>query len=343
MRIVLVEPSHWHFEMYRPGIVRFGADVVGVVDRNPDIAARIGTDFGCGAWADLEEMLDALRPDFAFVFGAHNRMPSIARELIARRIPFSLEKPGGIHSSSVHDLLDGARDADLHVSVPFHYRLSSMAQVLGAIVPFPSSGFRHFKFYINAGSPLRFDASSPWLVHPMESGGGCMMNLAHHAVDFATHCTGARVIDVRSSISNEVLGLPVEDMARLHMRFDNGATAEVETGYTHAVHPGSYMGFHLEVIHRDFTASRVDDVLAMTQGPGSDVRRMPTNWNFKQFFADYACDALVRCQKGLPPVAGLDDLLTTVKVIGQAYATATASPGLGALVRLHSTDQKITT
>ena len=117
MRIVLIEPSHWHFEMYRPGIVRAGAVVVGVIDRNPDIAARLAGDFGCQAWGNLASMLDSVKPDFAFAFGAHDQMPSIARSLIRRGVPFSMEKPGGIHSSDVRQLLKNARDAALYVSI----------------------------------------------------------------------------------------------------------------------------------------------------------------------------------------------------------------------------------
>ncbi len=338
MRIVLVEPSHWHFEMYRPGIARSGAAVVGVVDRNPDLAARIGAGFGCPAWPDLGRLLDATQPDFAFAFGAHDRMPAIAQTLIARGIPFSLEKPGGIRAAAVHGLQAAARDAGLYVSVPFHYRLSSMARVLGSLGPLPSPGFRHFGFFINAGSPLRFADTSPWLVDPGAAGGGCMMNLAHHAIDFVLHCTGSRVTGLRAAIANDALGLAVEDAAQLHLTLANGATAAIQTGYTHAVRPEDYMGFHLEVAHADYAAVRMGDRLAVAARaapPGAARARLPTDWQFKHYFAAYACDTLDRCRTGRPPVAGLGDLAATLEVVQAAYAAAMATPGLEALVRLH--------
>jgi len=342
MRIVLIEPSHWHFEMYRPGIVRAGAVVVGVIDRNPDIAARLAGDFGCQAWGDLASMLDSVKPDFAFAFGAHDQMPSIARSLVRRGVPFSMEKPGGIHSSDVRQMLKNARDAALYVSIPFHYRLSSLAQVLGALTPLPSPGFRHFKFFINAGSPLRYADTSPWLTDPERAGGGCMMNLAHHAIDFVAYSTSAPIHSIRAIISNTALGLGVEDQAHLHMTLGGGVTADIETGYSHVAAPGSYMGFHFEVSHTHFAAVRQGSGLAVTLAGSSTARMLPIDWHFKHYFAEYAHDTLARCHAGAPPVAGLGDLLTTVQAVEQAYACADATAGLERLTQLHRLPSTLT-
>lgn len=335
MRIVLVEPSHWHFEMYRPGIVKSGADVVGVVDRDAAFASRLASEFCCPSWGDLADMLDTVLPDFAFAFGAHDRMPAIAKALIERGVPFSMEKPGAIHSSDLCEVNALASAAGLYVSVPFHYRLSSMAEVVKTLVPLPSAEFSRFDFHINAGSPLRFSESSPWLVEPDAAGGGSMMNLAHHAIDFIVYCVGASVVNARASISNSTLGLSVEDEAVLLLTLSNGATASITTGYTHSAASGTYMGFTISMAHATFIARREGAALAVRHVGVNGERMIPVDWTFKHFFAEYAYDTLARCQEGAQPVAGLDDLLVTLQVVEKAYSSSIISHGLERVSRLH--------
>lgn len=318
MRIVLIEPSHWHFAMYRDGIVQSGAEVVGVIDANPRIASEIADAFGCPVWADLNRMLDELQPDFAFAFGAHALMPSIAEKLIARQIPFSIEKPCGTGVADVQRIRLLAEKAGLFVSVPFHYRISALADALRSCTALPSAEFLAWDIRINAGSPLRYTESSPWLVHPNMAGGGCMMNLAHHAIDFILQCSGASVVSVSAQASNKFLGLPIEDQASLELAMSDGSIATINTGYTHPVTTGSYMDFDFYVVHRDFSADRHASGLMVTNrsdGP----QLLPTTWLFKKHFADYAQQTLARIVAVEPPIASLVDLQATVRVVTAAY------------------------
>jgi predicted dehydrogenase len=319
MRVVLIGPSHWHYPLYRDGIRRSKVEVVGVMDSCAEWSRKIADEWNCVAWADLHAMLDAVGPDFAFAFGVHAAMPDIADTLIQRRIPFSLEKPGGLTHVDVTRIRRSAESVGLFVSVPFHYRLSGFGSSMRQIVELPSTDFLHWEFRINAGSPLRFRDSSPWLVDPQLAGGGCMMNLAHHAVDFLLQAIGSPVEEVFATASHKFLGLKVEDSAVLELKFADATTATVATGYTHPVSPDSYLEFDFAVSHRDFFAKRDGAALVVRTRETQTKTLMPTDWTFKKYFADYAATTIERVASGGGPVANLLDLEATVEIVQAGY------------------------
>ena len=319
MRIVLIGPSHWHYPLYLDGIRRSQVEVVGVMDSRADWSKKIADEWNCVAWTGLNEMLDAVRPDFAFAFGVHAAMPDIADALIQRQIPFSLEKPGGLSHADVTRIWRSAESVGLFVSVPFHYRLSGLGSSMRQIAALPSVDFLSWDFRINAGSPLRFRDSSPWLVDPQLSGGGCMMNLAHHAVDFLLQAIGSPVEEVFATASHKFLGLEVEDSAVLELKFADATTATVLTGYTHPVSPDSYLEFDFGVSHRNFFAKREGAALAVRSREIQTKTLIPTDWNFKRFFADYAATTIERVASGEGPVANLWDLAATVEIVQAGY------------------------
>ena len=70
-----------------------------------ETGAALAKRFGCEVYRDLDELLDTQDVDFAFVFGRHIDMPVLAGKLIARGIPFAIEKPCGIHARSTSIVL----------------------------------------------------------------------------------------------------------------------------------------------------------------------------------------------------------------------------------------------
>ena len=337
LRVGLIAPSHWHFPMYRDGLLRSGAEFVGVSDPTPSIADRIAREFSCNSWADPARMLDESQPDFVFAFGVHAEMPRIAELLIERDIPFSIEKPCGTRAADVTRIRKLTETSGLFVSVPFHYRISSMAQDLSSIVTLPSADFLNFAIRVNAGSPLRYAESSPWLTSKALSGGGCLMNLGHHAIDFVLQATGSEPAEISAVASSKMLGLDIEDQAVLQIKLDDGTVATIDTGYTYASSQDSYMEFDLSVSHRSFSAQRNADDLIVRYRRDGIVQTLNTNWTFKTYFAHYAEQTLQRFVSAQRPIAGLRDLEVTMQVLDAAYRSIAE----GAMVRMDSTQHFI--
>lgn len=266
-------------------------------------------------------MLDEAKPDFVFAFGSHKQQPAIAEALIARRVPFSIEKPCGTCLNDVRHVRRAAEAAGIFVSVPFHNRLGGLTQGLAKIAALPTPGLLSAHFRINAGSPLRHTAS-PWLTDPVVSGGGCLMNLGHHPIDQLLSITGSDVTEVAAQTSGKFLGLMVEDTAVVSLTLADGSLAVVEAGYTHPANPGAHLDLAVSLAHRDFTAARQENVLAVLHRDGRGIELIHAEWRTKLLFTEYVVETLRRAANSLPPVAGLPDLERTVAVIETAYRAA---------------------
>jgi predicted dehydrogenase len=187
------------------------------------------------------------------------------------------------------------------------------------IATLPSVDFLRWDFRINAGSPLRFVDSSPWLIDPTLAGGGCMMNLAHHAIDFLSQAVDSPVVEVSATASHKFLGLEVEDAAVLELTFADATSATVTTGYTHPVSADSYLEFDVAVSHRDFSAERRGPALAVRNRATQTETLIPTDWTFKNYFADYAAITIERAARGEAPIATLADLESTLEIVQAGY------------------------
>lgn len=318
-RVGLIGPTHWHFPLYRSGLTAAGARVVGISDAQRALASSMAEEMGCEAWERVEEMLDVCRPDFVFAFGMHAAQPDIAARLIERKIPFSIEKPCGLGAAHVRAVREAAQAAGVFASVPFHYRLSAMASTFGKLVPEPSPDFLHFGMRVNGGSPMRHREGSPWLVDPSLAGGGCLMNLGHHPIDWLLQLTSGRPVEVFARASSKLLGLDIEDWAVVQISFSDGTQATIETGYTHPASETSYMDVSLMVGHRSFNALKEGNSLRVSHREPPRSELFSVNWEFKRYFADYARETLLRAEAGDAPIASLHDLERVMQVIDAAY------------------------
>jgi len=321
-RVALIAPSHWHYPLYRPAFSDPGVRIAGVWDPSAPQARAVAAEFGCPVFGGVEELLDRSGAGFAFAFGVHADMPALARQLIERSIPFSIEKPAGLHGDDVAGIRRQAESAGVFASTPFHYRLSALTGALAQATPLPSPDFLHMQCSVHGGSPLRFADSSPWLTDPARAGGGCLMNLGHHPIDLLLSMTGADVVAVQATMSNKALGLAVEDYAALSLSLSDGTAAAVETSYRQPARAAAYMDFHISLAHRRFTAKREGERLVLLDTADGRIRDLDGGWRFKDYFADYVRATLSRVRSGLPPVAGLKDLEKTQRVVDAAYLSA---------------------
>src|SRR5258706_1409355 len=123
MRVAFIGVSHWHIPLYLdPALALADVEIVGVSDPSQVAADAVAARAGCPAFTDERALLDRTRPEFVFVLGRHCDMAASARELIARGIPFAIEKPCGMGSAEVADLARRAEPAGVFVAVPVVFR-----------------------------------------------------------------------------------------------------------------------------------------------------------------------------------------------------------------------------
>src|ERR1700757_4266107 len=158
MKVALLEVSHWHVPLYLDALEAPGIQVVAVSDAEDVKGEAIAARFGSRLYASAYELLEREEVDFAFVFGRHSEMPTLAEAVIARNIPFALEKPCGVNMSQVSRLRTLTEKANLYCAVPL-IRSSSSGW---ASCLCPTSSWREFGVPVSVYGRICWIRSSAW-------------------------------------------------------------------------------------------------------------------------------------------------------------------------------------
>ena len=330
MRIAFIGVSHWHAPLfYQPAARLAGVEIVGVSDENVELAERVGRGLGARWFSDHRELLDAVRPDFAFAFGRHCDMPDVGAALVERKVPFIIEKPAGLNAAAAERLRDGARAANLHAGTGFNWRASDLLRRLLEIVgddPVTQASFR----YIGGGPHRYHDFGCPWMLDPALSGGGSTINLSVHFFDMFRLFSRSEPTEVTALMGNQTWQLPIEDYSAVLLRSE-ACTATVETGYTYPAPTTLFdQRFSLRT-RRHYLVVRNDDVVEVHRAVDGHREEFSVWTANLRWYPLFVAESLERFARGAPPLASLDDLVAAMRVVDAAYASDRAG---GTTIRL---------
>jgi len=321
MRVALIGVSHWHLPLYlEPALTIDGVEIVGVSDPSAAAAEAAAARAGGAAFTDQRALLDRARPEFVFVLGRHCDMAETARELIARAIPFAIEKPAGVTAAEVEDLAARARRAGAFAAIPFVFRQSRLFDTIREIAA--GEAFQYLAFKFIAGSNDRYRAAGcPWMLERASAGGGAMLNLGVHFLDLARMLFDpVSPVVVGAAMSNALDGLDVEDHGLVLLRAGAGVCS-IETGYSFpAAHTRFDQHFSIRTERHYFVVRDADRLEVVDLAQQRDVRAIPTT--NVPYYPDFVRDVLARAADGRPPVADLDDMAATMRLLEAAYALA---------------------
>tara|TARA_Y100000588_G_C14232986_1_gene916100 strand:+ start:1297 stop:2292 length:996 start_codon:yes stop_codon:yes gene_type:complete len=232
MKIALLEVSHWHFPLYIKDLLELGVDVVGLSDKEEEIRLKYSKLFKCPAYESWDFLLKESLFDAAFAFGVHREMPRIGEALIAKGIPFSIEKPAGTRAIDVEKMAQLAGERNVQVSVPLVQRYGPLNSLLEYLSREEGAQFVTSSWRFNAGPPSRYTKIlCDWMLDPGSAGGGCLINLAPHFIDLALRYMPNQPDIVFAQVDNSQHNELVEDTATLMMSSKKGGQATIQTGY----------------------------------------------------------------------------------------------------------------
>jgi len=332
LRIALLGAEHWHLPLYAAAFAEVGARVVALSHEGAaDKAFALFPD--ARRHVDDAALLDQEAIDFAFVFGHHRRMLDRCRDLVRRRIAFSVEKPVTLDVDALSRLRDDATVGGVFISVALPYRHSRVGEIFESAPGAPLHlGIRNI-----AGPVQRYlKNANPWMWQRAEALGGCMVNLAPHFIDLAHWIAKSPVETVQGTRLRFTPSCEVEEFGTVTITYASGFVAHIECGYTfpstveYSVDENREFYISMATTEEYLTASH--DVLRRISRIGAEggrdamfragTREAPVDLQTDHFFRPYTVDALGRFRNKLPPLVGLDALIAVDDVLSRWDAAA---------------------
>ncbi|HQU47831.1 MAG TPA: Gfo/Idh/MocA family oxidoreductase [Casimicrobiaceae bacterium] len=316
IRAALVGAAHWHVPLMARGFAPAGIALSGIWDPDPGRARSLAAAHDAPVYASLDALLEAGRHDCAFVSGPHRELPGLARAVLARKLPMSLEKPCGRTANEVAALEAEAREAGVPVAVPLVQRHAELGRRLLAVAR--DDPPLEFAVRFVAGPPERYLRSdNAWMLDPEASGGGAAINLAVHFVDLAIELTGSPVVEVFASTSAARHRRAVEDLAVLTLGHGNGAVSNLVVGYRFPETP-PWRDFRVTMAGRR-TWVVTDDAGLLVRDERGQATHVPASVDTDAYYADYVRHFAHDLRQRHAPVTGLADMARALAVIDAAY------------------------
>lgn len=339
MKVALLEVSHWHVPLYLNALEAPGIEVIAISDAEHVKGEAIAARFGCALYDSAAELLEREQVDFAFVFGRHSEMPTLAEALIARKIPFALEKPCGVNMAQVTRLRELTEEANLYCAVPLIFRMSDLLRALKEAEGSIPSDYNYMSFRFIVGQPSRYEAAGAgWALDPEFAGGGSTINVATHFIDLFRLLTGKEVTRVSATMNSRTHGGKVEDYSLLTMQTEDGVIGLVESGY-------SFPSTQDE--QREFSFTLSSDRMYAKSGPDriefrdrnnleAGTRSLRLQLDTDAYYPLFVKQVLAECRTGAKPIASLRDAEAMMQVMDAAYASARENGALQTLTRIPS-------
>lgn len=213
-------------------------ELFGFADPDFDRAVSAAARFGAHAYDNHQALLD--NPDIDAVYIC---VPPFAhgepeKTVVARGLPFFVEKPLSLDVSTAEDVASLVEDANLVTGVGYHWRyLDTVAEARRHLTAKPAqlvSGY-----WLDQTPPPQWWWKS-------EMSGGQMVEQTTHIIDLARYLVGevTQVFGMSGTIDRDAFpGLDVPTVSTASLRFESGAIGNL--GSTCLLNWGHRVGLHL--------------------------------------------------------------------------------------------------
>jgi predicted dehydrogenase len=217
------------------------AEVVAIADLDESRLQQIGDQYGVSTrYLSGEEMLQEEALDVVSIATPNKYHAPLTIAALEAGNHVLCEKPMAMSADEARQMLAAAKKADRRLMVNFSYRFTEQSQALRDRVDAGELGDVYFArtvWHRRRGLP-RFGG---WFGQKGLSGGGPLIDLGVHRLDLALWLMGyPKPVWVMGSTYNPIatalaeeqgVDYDVEDLAVALIRFDNGATLEVEASW----------------------------------------------------------------------------------------------------------------
>jgi predicted dehydrogenase len=308
------------------------AKAVAIHDPSPEMAAQ-ARELAPDAQivGSFDELL-SLRPDGVVIASPSALHADQCIRAFAAGAAVFCQKPLGRNADEVEAVLDAAKRADRLLGVDLSYRHTAAMQAIRARVRAGELGrlFAADLVFHNAFGP-----QSGWFWDPTLSGGGCLIDLGVHLVDFALwlfdfpEVTGARATLMRDG--RPVRPDEVEDYATGELVLANGVHVRIACSWNlnagrDAIIEASFYGTEAAASMRNKDGSFFDFTADLFKG--RDTQRIaspPDEWGGRA-----AAEWVAKLATGERFAGSTQGLVETARVLDQMYGRQSSANAPGA-------------
>jgi predicted dehydrogenase len=293
------------------------AELVGVCD--VDLARAAG--LGVPAFADVDAMLAALRPDVVHVTTLPSSHGPLVRAALGAGCHVLCEKPIAMNEAGAREMVAAAERAGKLLSICFEYRYWEEARYLRERIARGDLG-RVFHVRTWGGAAHAFP-SSPAYRDPSVAGGGVLAHWTIHNLDLALWLLGNPEPLTASAVGHRHAAPGVEAFGAGLLRLSDGASLTVEASF---LQPPSSRPEGWELLGERGAAWLSPIRVWLDEGDGwrDDTPPAGTIAPCDYDMTDLIHDFLRRARDGGPaPVSG-DEILRVQRLMDALYASAAA-------------------
>ena len=323
LAIGFVGVAHWHAPIYRDCLAPLDVRIVGGSDLDPVAGAAAAERLGLPFFADADDMLARTRPDFVFVTPRHDRVLEELGPVLARRLPFLIEKPMGRSGAVAREAARRAARAGTYAAPALPNRLLEIWDRMRTLAQAGRLGtVMHASFRLINGPPGRYRDLHrvPWMLDPATGGGGALRNLGQHGADatlaLAQMAGGGAPAVAAARIARHGYGEPVEEYGAALLDLPGGAAVQIEAGYSWA--PSAGGDFEWRIAATGAYLQQTKGRLVVRAADGA-VETLETA---QPSYAPMVRRVLEDFRAGAAPFATLDDCADAACLIDAVYAAA---------------------
>lgn len=258
------------------------AEVVGIFDDEPEHTRWIRQDFGVPAASDAEGLVATA--DAVLVCSANVDHRAHVELAVAHGRHVLCEKPIATTLEDARAMVAACDVAGVQLHVAFVSRFLPVVARARDAVRSGRLGDLIGLVGRNRGRPPLPPAYPGWITDPVAAGGGALIDHSVHVTDVMRHVSGLEVAEVSAEAGGLLWDLPVEDIAVVSLRFDNGAVGSIDPSWSvPADHPWDY-DFFLRLVGTEGSLDLTD--LAESLHVVSTREGRPRGLRFASFAED---------------------------------------------------------
>lgn len=182
-----------------------GHDIVAGADVDPEARSRFAPEFDAATYEDYEAMYDDAAIDCVFITVPNVLHEPMATAALSRGIQVLCEKPLAHTLDAAERIAEAAAASDAFCMVGFHNRFSTAATVCTA---YREEGRFGDLTHIDANFLRRrgIPGQGSWFTDPDVAGGGAVIDIGVHAIDYALHLAGFPAVEEVSAVTRSGFG-----------------------------------------------------------------------------------------------------------------------------------------